>query len=177
LEGADLNDFDELDAMKKIAAALEPLDDEARGRALQWALSRYRSSKSVVAFEQPSMRQSDSSQNASSGYATFAELFDAASPTTEKEKALVAAYWMQICENAASFQAQSLNDLLKDLGHRIGNITEALTGLKNERPAYVLQIKKGGSSRQARKIYKLTQEGAKRIAVMTSGALPSSDTI
>lgn len=173
-----MGDFEELDAMKKIAAALEPLEDEARGRALQWAFSRYRSSKSVVAYEQPSARELDSSQNTGiGGYATFAELFDAAGPVTEKEKALVAAYWMQVCENAANFPAQSLNDLLKDLGHRIGNITEALTGLKNEKPAYVLQIKKGGTSRQARKIYKLTQEGAKRVIAMTRGALPSSDGI
>jgi hypothetical protein len=168
-----MSEFDELDAMKKIAAALEPLDDAARARALQWAMSRFRNSKAIAVFEQPV--DASPSVAASTAYGAFAELFDAASPNTEKEKALVAAYWMQICESSPSFPAQSLNDLLKDLGHRIGNITEALTALKNERPALVLQLKKSGSSRQARKIYKLTQEGAKRVAAMTNGALPSLD--
>ena len=91
------------------------------------------------------------------------------------EKALVAAYWMQFFENAPSFPAQPLNDLLKDLGHRVGNITEALTALKNERPALILQLKKSGTSRQARKIYKLTQEGARRVAAMTHGALSAPE--
>lgn len=173
-----MGEFDELEAMKKIAAALEPLDDEARSRALQWATSRFRLSKSVVTSEQMTTRTAEafSGVAASGGYSTFAELFDAASPVTEKDKALVAAYWVQICENTTSFPAQSLNELLKDLGHRIGNITEALTALKVERPALVLQLKKSGTSRQARKIYKLTQEGTKRVAAMTSGARSSLET-
>lgn len=133
-------------------------------------MSRFRNSKAIAEFEQTAMR-SLTSVPSSAGYGTFAELFDAAGPTMEKDKALVAAYWMQVCENAPSFPAQPLNDLLKDLGHRIGNITEALTALKNERPALILQLKKSGSSRQARKIYKLTQEGARRVAAMTNGAL------
>jgi hypothetical protein len=172
-----MREFDELDAMKKIAAALEPLDDAARARALQWAMSRFRNSKAIPEFEQTSTRASGSGPSAPSmtGYGTFAELFDAAGPSTEKDKALVAAYWMQVCENAPSFPAQPLNDLLKDLGHGIGNITEALTGLKSERPALILQLKKGGTSRQARKIYKLTQEGVRRVAALTQGALSSPE--
>ena len=172
-----MSDFAELEAMKKIAAALDPLDDAARARALQWAMSRFQNSKAITEFEQTSMRSPASAPNVASntGYGTFAELFDAAGPTMEKDKALVAAYWMQVCENVPSFPAQPLNDLLKYLGHRIGNITEALTALKNERPALILQLKKGGTSRQARKIYKLTQEGAKRVAAMTHDALSSPE--
>jgi hypothetical protein len=170
-------EFDELDAMKKIAAALEPLDDAARARALQWAMSRFRNSKGLVPVEQLPPRVADASpnENANTGYSTFAELFDAANPVTEKDKALLAAFWMQTYEDAQNFPAQSLNDLLKDLGHGIGNITEALTALKNERPALVLQLKKSGTSRQARKIYRMTQEGARRVAAMSNSAAPSSN--
>jgi hypothetical protein len=163
-----MEEFDELAAMKKISDALEPLSDAARVRALQWAVSRFQGSRALAVLDQAaSLTAIASNGGTDRGYSTFAELFDAADPITEKEKALVAAYWMQICENEPSFPAQQLNDLLKDLGHRIGNITEALTGLKNERPALVLQLKKSGSSRQARKIYKLTQEGTKRVVAMT----------
>ena len=87
-------------------------------------------------------------------------------PRTEIDKAMVAAYWVQVCQGAGSFQSQSLNDALKDLGHRIGNITEALNQLKDDRPTLVLQLKKSGNTRQARKTYKLTQAGMARVEEM-----------
>jgi len=169
-----VGEFDELDAMKKIAAALEPLDDAARARALQWATSRFRGLNGLVSAEPPRLT-SYSDETTSGAFGTFAELFDAASPTTEKDKALVAAYWMQTSQNVTSFASQSLNDLLKDLGHRVGNITEALNQLKGERPALILQLKKSGTSKQARKTYKLTNEGAKRVSIMTEGFANSGE--
>ena len=172
-----VSEFDELDAMKKIAAALEPLDDAARTRALQWASSRFRGSNAMVLPAGLTRAADQGGEATTSGaFGSFAELFDAASPTTEKDKALVAAYWMQMCQNVTSFAAQSLNDLLKDLGHRVGNITEALNQLKGERPALILQLKKSGTSKQARKTYKLTNEGAKRVSAMTEGLANSGET-
>ncbi|MDB5620491.1 hypothetical protein [Tardiphaga sp.] len=172
-----MSEFDELDAMKKIAAALEPLDDAARARALQWASARFRNTKSVVSFDQPPSRGLEiaSGPSVSNEYASFAELFDAANPITERDKALVAAFWTQVCENVSAFPAQSLNTLLKDLGHGIANITEALTTLRNEKPALVLQLKKAGTTQQARKTYKLTQEGAKRVAAMTKASFSTKE--
>jgi hypothetical protein len=163
-----VGEFDELDAMKKIAAALEPLDDAARARALQWATSRFRGTSVLVPGVSSSPRAVGEATNAA--FQSFAELFDAANPTTERDKALVAAYWLQACNNFQTFPAQALNDLLKDLGHRVGNITEALNQLKNERPSLVLQLKKMGTSKQARKTYKLTGEGAKRVVAMSEGS-------
>lgn len=172
-----MSGFDELDAMKKIADALEPLDDAARARALHWALSRFRGTQSLATIEPPTARPIElTTDSATAGeYSSFAELFDAASPTTEKDKALIAAYWIQICEGVPAFPSQTLNALLKDLGHGVGNITEALTALKSERPALVLQLKKGGTSRQARKTYKLTFEGAKRVTAMTKLSFQSDE--
>lgn len=171
--------FDELEAMRKIAAALEPLDEAARTRALQWAMSRFRALKTTPAFEPTTtpLLDATASVGVSDQHGTFAELFDAARPVTEKDKALVAAYWIQVRESASSFAAQSLNELLKDLGHRVGNITEALSALKNERPALALQLKKSGTTRQARKTYKLTQEGARRVSAMINGASASSESV
>ena len=87
-------------------------------------------------------------------------------PSTDRERTLVASYWAQVCENQTSFAAQTLNAQLKDLGHGVGNITEALSALKIERPSLVLQLKKSGTSRQARKTYKLTIEGVRRVQNM-----------
>lgn len=160
-----MGEFDELEAMKKIAAALEPLEEGARGRALNWAFSKYRG---ALRPSEPIVKpdRSEGTVHQSSTFQTFAELFDAVQPTTEKDKALVAAYWMQVVRNTDSFQAQALNDELKNLGYGVANITDALTQLKNDRPALALQLKKSGTSKQARKVYKLTLEGIKRLESM-----------
>ncbi len=163
----------EIKAMGAVAAALELLDDEGRARVLHWAASHYGLTglaHGPIFRGGKSWTSSNASPQVSGAYETFAELFNAAGPKTEKDKSLVAAYWVQICEGVESFQSQALNDSLKDLGHGIGNITEALSQLKNDRPALLLQLKKSGNSRQARKTYKLTQEGIKRVDMMTQGA-------
>jgi hypothetical protein len=162
----------EIKAMGAVSAAIEGLESDGRARVLLWAISHY---GIAVGGQKASKVLGDvgsgegNAEQGSGAYETFADLFNAANPKTEKDKAMVAAYWVQICENAGSFQSQSLNDLLKDLGHGIGNITEALSQLKNDRPSLLLQLKKSGSSRQARKTYKLTQEGSKRVISMTRG--------
>lgn len=159
---------DEIGAMQKIVHALEPLDDEAKKRALQWVISRFSVNMMSSSGTNSTALVRLNSASEDDGN-TFAEIFEAANPLTEKEKALVAAYWTQVCENQTNFASQTLNSDLKDLGHGIGNITEALSQLKSERPALILQLKKAGTSRQARKTYKLTQEGIKRVQAMMQG--------
>jgi hypothetical protein len=167
-----MSDLDEIEAMKVIAAALEPLDEAARQRALQWVVSRFRGGRRPTGAD--SGEPVDTGGTGESGdrpaFDSFAELFEGANPAIDREKALVAAYWAQVCEAQPSFAAQTLNTELKHLGHPIGNITEALSALKSERPALVLQLKKSGTSQQARKTYKLTTEGVRRVQTMLRGA-------
>lgn len=160
-----MTEDDEISAMKQLAAALGPLDEGARTRVLQWAASRFNASFSAAASTSRSNASGGSASDAQQ-FETFAELFEAARPSTERERALVASYWMQIGQGEQSFGSQILNDALKDLGHGVGNITDALTALKEERPALILQLKKSGTSKQARKTYKLTQEGIRRVQGM-----------
>jgi hypothetical protein len=169
-----MGEDDEIKAMSSVAAALTPLDDDARNRVLQWAASRYGGRAQALALGALSLPGAGGlPPGNTSEFETFAELFEAARPSTEREKGLVAAYWTQICQSQSSFASQSLNDALKDLGHGVGNITDALTALKEERPALLLQLKKSGSSKQARKTYKLTQEGVRRVHAMIAGEAPS----
>jgi hypothetical protein len=172
-----MSDIDEIEAMKAMATALEPLDAPARQRALQWAVSRYGAGRAPGAADGSTVEAtlSGDSEKRSSSYDSFADLFEAADPSTDRERALVASYWAQVCEDQASFPAQTLNTQLKDLGHGVGNITEALTSLKNERPALVLQLKKSGISRQARKTYKLTTEGIRRVEAMLRAAAANNE--
>lgn len=163
-----MTEDDEINAMKQLAAALGPLEEGARTRVLQWAASRFNVSPPAVAFTSRSHAGGGdtSAATGSQQFGTFAELFEAARPSTERERALVASYWVQMGQGEQSFGSQTLNDALKDLGHGVGNITDALTALKEERPALILQLKKSGTSKQARKTYKLTQEGIRRVQGM-----------
>ena len=158
-------DDQELTAMTAIARALEPLDEGARSRALGWAAAKFGLSVAATSRGTPAASTPASTQE----FTEFAELFAAADPKTDKGRALVAAYWTQVCENQANFPSQSLNAKLKDLGHGIGNITDALDALKDEKPSLILQLKKSGTAKQARKTYRLTQEGVKRVMQMAKG--------
>jgi len=164
-----MSEDDEINAMKQIAGALTPLDETVRTRVLLWAASRFSATSTRGLPTLPNSPDGGQSQlGMASRFESFAELFQAADPSTERERALVAAYWEQICEEQASFGSQTLNDALKDLGHGVGNITDALSALREDRPALILQLKKSGTSKQARKTYKLTQEGVRRVHEMIS---------
>ncbi|MCC8962399.1 hypothetical protein H8A95_08690 [Bradyrhizobium sp. Pear76] len=102
-------------------------------------------------------------------FGTFAELFHAADPQTASDMALVAGYWLQVCKNAPSFDGQSANKELNHLGHRVANITTAIGALNSQRPALAIQLAKSGSSRQARKTYKITTSGEAAVRAMING--------
>jgi hypothetical protein len=100
----------------------------------------------------------------------FASLFEACGPNTDSLRALVGAYWLQVCQSNQGFDGQSVNRELKNLGHGIANITQALNPLIAQKPAFVLQLRKSGTTKQARKLYKVTEAGIKRIKEMIAGA-------
>jgi len=158
----------EIAAMTQVGTVLEPLDEAGRSRVLQWAVAHFlNKGLSPQSNREHSIALgSGGTPSGTSTYDSFAELFEAAAASTEREKALVAAFWVQVSQSQPSFGSQPLNDALKDLGHGVGNITDALTALKDDRPALILQLKKSGSSKQARKTYKLTQEGIRRVQDM-----------
>jgi hypothetical protein len=166
----------EITAMRTVADALADLDQAARERVLKWAAARY---EVKINLAEPTARTEDadggaggaddgSADGSDAEFEHFAELFDAAAPTTNEDKALVAGYWIQVLEGNDQWSASTLNTQLKNLGHAIPNITTALSGSMKKQPKRVIQLKKSGSSRQARKTYKLTTEGIKVVKRMLS---------
>jgi hypothetical protein len=144
---------DELAAMHTVAAALENLrDDRSRWRVLRWVLDHF-PAPADDAREGPA-------------FDTLADLFAAAEPQRERDKALVSAYWFQRQSPAGSFTAQEINKGLKDLGHRVINITGALGDLAERSPRLVAQMEKSGKARQARKTYRLTPAGTEAVKGM-----------
>jgi hypothetical protein len=151
----------ELAAMKTVAAALARLPDQrSRWRVLSWALDHFPSS------EDSGFRGARSTPAGDVRFDTLADLFTVAEPRKESEKALVGAYWFQRHSPAGTFTAQEVNKGLKDLGHRVVNITGALDDLMRRAPKMVAQLEKSGKSRQARKTYRVTPEGARVVREM-----------
>ena len=167
----------EFTAMQTVFGALEPLDGDSRQRVVEYIVARLgisaardAPSGSLASDErrggQPEQEEGSPSER---GFATLAELHDATDPQSDKDRVLVTAYWLQVCEGAASFLGYSVNKALKDLGHGVSNVTGAVDALKRPKPALVLQTKKAGKSRQARKIYKLTDAGVAAVKAMIDG--------
>jgi hypothetical protein len=86
-----------------------------------------------------------------------------------QELHLVAAYWVQVHGGQETWGAQQLNKELKNLGHGLTHIAQALSSNMNKQPKRVIQLKKSGSSQQARKTYKVTTEGIKFVQKMLAG--------
>lgn len=165
----------ELGAMVQIEAALKDLQDDERDRVMHWALSRFRiqtkasstgGERTDIGAGVTGTPASGAQRNGSAEYEDLATFYDAASPSSDAEKALVGAYWIQVREGAADVDAQSVNTQLKHLGHGISNVTRAFEGLKAQKPALVVQLRKDGSTQQARKRFKVTAEGKKAVERM-----------
>ena len=159
--------------MGKLADALAGLDADAIARVLRWAVDRYDVAVKDVASNGHSGAASgagatpNGEQNGTTPtFSDLAELYDAAAPESEADKALVAGYWFQFCDGRADFGAQEVNTALKNLGHPIKNMTSAFDNLKARKPAPVLQLKKSGTTKQARKTYKLTVAGMNAVEMM-----------
>lgn len=166
----------EFAAMQTVYTALAPLKEEARNRVVDYVVARLEIARQArPADSRGEAKASDDDvaigKEAAEApmYGAFAELHDAALPQTRSDKALVAGYWLQVCQGAESFDGFSANKELKNLGEGVTNITGAIDNLKGQKPALALQLKKSGKSRQARKTYKITVAGIKSVEAMING--------
>jgi hypothetical protein len=171
----------EISAMARISETLDKFNKdevETVKRILRWAASRY-GLNSIENLANSTDRASHATRDTGDfeerSFEDLADLFHAASPKTEADKALVASFWLTTGEKKTSFTGWEVNKELKNLGHGIGNITDALSSLMRRKPALVLQTAKSGTSRQARKKYKLTRAGLDYLRRMTSGESGASN--
>lgn len=136
---------------------------------LDWAHSRFVGRLASGNHSRPGDVIQDSKQAVAPEFQTLADLFTAADPQTENQKALVAAYWIQTHEGNGSFSGQAVNSSLTHMGYGVSNITRALSALMERKPKLVIQLEKSGKTKQARKIYKVTLEGERFVRVMLGG--------
>lgn len=166
----------EFTAMQTVFATLQSLDSEARGRVMAYVASRLDLPGHLLSAPKVQDRTPDNDipkpdkpQDRNATFESLAELFDASHPSTNAEKALVAGYWLQVCQGHETFDSQSANKELKHLGDGLANITSAIDSLKNQKPALALQLRKSGRTQQARKTYKITVAGVKAVENMIDG--------
>ena len=168
----------ELDAMRSVGEALAGLDEESRTRVLRWAVDIYGVS---VNFGKGKSKGSSDGQGQSGAeeqrddvvaddFESAAELLAMASPSTDVERVLVVGYWFQQLQGQEDLDSQTINTELKHQGHGVSNITKAFGGLISQKPQLVIQLRKSGNSKQARKKYKLTTAGIKRVNSMLAGS-------
>ena len=156
-------DDPEIKAMGEVASALAPLEPEAVRRVLRWAIERY---QSRPGSPRPDVPEATGAPAAPRTFLSFPDLFDAANPASGLDKVLAAAYWFQVVQGQEDLDAILLHKELRHLGHPSSNITRDLDSLSNRTPRYVLQVRKAGSTKQARKRYRLTREGIRAVEQM-----------
>ena len=124
----------EIQAMSSVASALNDLEDDAtRERVLRWAAERFgiftpnfstpAKSNDYVADDDGRTRTKAPAVPTDPVFDDFVDLFDAVNPKTDLDKALTGAYWLQAVNSQPSWQSSKVNNLLKDTGHGISNIT------------------------------------------------------
>ena len=156
----------EISAMAAIADALDPLDEDEVRRTLTWAIDKYMPATNPMTPEgsghslqiQHAYDAVEGGPNVS-GPRDLAELFNQANPSSEREKALVTAFWISADDETRDFTSLEVNRALKNLGYPIGNITREFDRLMASNPRLIMQTGKSSSSKQARKSYRLTTAG------------------
>lgn len=161
----------ELAVMAVIAGELNKLDAPAIARVLRWAADAFKTKAGMFVSDMTTATSevSTSAPALKPQYDSLADFYSAASPTQANDKALLIGYWLQVLQDGGDFDAQSVNKELKHLGHGVANITSAFDSLMARKPQLVIQTKKSGTSRQARKLYRLTLEGQRAVERMLSG--------
>jgi hypothetical protein len=163
----------ELELMHSIYDDLKEQPVQVQQRVLAWVLGALGIAAPLSDGKRLSGSQDVSHRGHNAGnsdtYETFADLYNAAGPTTGGDMALVGGYWFQVCQGAEDFVAAEVNKELKNAGAKVANITVAFTGLIDSTPRLALQIRKSGKAQQARKRYKLTHAGIKAVEKMIKG--------
>lgn len=173
-EGKDLT---AMEAFQKVYKILESLKEETRERVFASVATMLGIGASGTRLFTPSKiekipggkNEGEENDEDSFEYDSFAELYATTDPNLNHEKALVAAYWIQACQGAENFSGFLINKELTNLGHKLPNVTNALSSLINMKPQLVLQLKKTGKTPQARKTYKLSKSGIDKVEEMISG--------
>jgi hypothetical protein len=158
-------------AMSQVWNALAPLDAAAQARVIRWAADKFNvavSSPRPATTPRSGTREPESA-DADGDPEDLASFYHSASPRTDAEKVLAVAYYLQKLQGHSDVDSFTVNSELKQLGFGIGNVTRAFDSLMAQKPQLVMQTRKAGTSKQARKKFRVTDQGLRTIDRMLQG--------
>lgn len=151
----------EIKAMTAIAEAFKGLGPQPIERILEWANKHYLGRAASVMKQKPaSAAVADVPPAEGEGERIdFPALLGSARALSGVDRVLLAGHYFQAILGQSDFDGFSLNRELRNAGHASGNITRDLDSLMAKTPQLVIQTRKQGTSKQARKLYRLTAAG------------------
>lgn len=147
----------DIKALEVILNALKGLDAPVQERVLRWAAEKLE--LSPVSTKKATVLHRPGEGTALDRFESLADAWAAAHLITDAERALFVAAYLSKKNGQAKLTGQEINRHLKNLGHRIGSINKAIDSLQDRKPQLMVQTKKSGNTRQARKNYKVTAAG------------------
>jgi hypothetical protein len=148
-----------LEKLKRINAEVSGLDPLLKDRAISLLWQTEFPSASPVRSIPTIVGRSESGPSSGSSETDFAGLVERWTPTNGNEWALLAAYHCVKGRTDGVVSGQDINAVLKNHGKGLSNVTKAVSRLARSDPSLMLQVRKDGTSRQARKTYKVTTSG------------------
>jgi hypothetical protein len=168
----------EIRAMTGVAEALKGLERQPIERVLDWANKHYLGRPAPTAKQKAPAAATAEAEGAEGDGAAertdFPTFLSSARTSSAIDRALLAGYYFQVVVGQTDFDGFSLNRELKNAGHASGNITRDLDGLIAKTPQLVMQTRKHGNTKQARKLYRLTAAGLTAAKAML-GTAPATE--
>lgn len=173
----------EIEVLSKCHDLLKDLDDDVKVRALQWLSSKFHLGQTTLTLAseleaaeaaaatnggstaKPAKAAATASEPTPSGiesFSSFKELYKFVNPSSDSEKALVSAVFLQLKKDFSELTSAQVQKELKKIDQRVSNITQAISALVKKK--MMIQLGKEGQSQQSRKRYKVTHEGIKSVA-------------
>lgn len=184
-------DDPELAALNTAYTALKDLDPDAVARNLNWiatrlgvavplkpavgstakaglpgSLSQTQTPAAPERDTAPSEQRTDPTEFFNSP--TAAEFLARFHNPSDKERVLIVAAYLQKSRQTKDLTGFLINKELKNIGHGLKNITAVTTQWQQDRPQKLIQLRKSGSSQQAQKTLKVTEEGLKWVVQRAS---------
>jgi hypothetical protein len=174
----------EIEAISKCHELIKVLDNEAKMRVIKWLVDKFELTSDLQkgAFSSktnnyedvhpeellllPDKHKSNNSNSSIADFETVADFFSHVHPSTDHEKALVVAAYLQEKNRLDDLTGGEIQKELKHLGHGVANITTSIGVLEKKKPKLMIQTRKEGKSKQARKKYKVTMEGFNSVKEM-----------
>ncbi|HEV2147358.1 MAG TPA: hypothetical protein VGR37_08130 [Longimicrobiaceae bacterium] len=161
---SDLKETKELlDEVNRAISSYDPvLKEKARDILLERAFGSSNSAPAATARGRGRPR-ADSGRGGEQAGVDLASLLERWTPATMSDKALLGAYYLTRVRGEETVTSQAINTELKRNGLAISNITRAIeANMRPDRPLMV-QEKKMGSTKQARKQYRITPAGIETV--------------